>query len=262
MSDHGFLDPFPLWVVFLLIVGMVCVSVELGYRLGVLRQAKEADGDSPVGAIVGATLGLLAFMLAFTFGLAASRFDARRNLVLQESNAIGTAYLRAAMVAEPERTKARDLLRAYLKVRIEAVRTKDLAKGIQTSARIHDELWAVTVAAAEKDRSQISALFVSAVNDVIDLHSNRVQEGVWGRIPSTLWGVLLFIASLSMSAVGFQMGMASPRRSLATIALVLTFPAVILLIADLDRPGEGFLQVDQQAMLELEASITPPAPSP
>src|SRR4051794_2515632 len=95
------LDVIPLWLLFLLTLSAALISIELGYRVGgVRRAAKEHEDEPPVGAMVAATLGLLAFMLAFTFGLAADRYDARRRLVLDESNAIGTTWLRAEMLPE------------------------------------------------------------------------------------------------------------------------------------------------------------------
>src|SRR4029450_7972437 len=95
------LAALPLWGLFLAILILVLLSVEGGYRLGKYRRSRsEEEKEAPVGAMAGATLGLLAFILAFTFGLAAARFDTRRQLLLDEANAIGTAYLRAGMLPE------------------------------------------------------------------------------------------------------------------------------------------------------------------
>src|ERR1051326_822352 len=101
MQSNGILDAFPLWAVFIVILLIVLLSVEFGYRLGKYRRSRhETEKEAPLGTMVGATLGLLAFILAFTFGLAASRFDNRRQLLLDEANAIGTTYLRAGMLPE------------------------------------------------------------------------------------------------------------------------------------------------------------------
>jgi len=115
------LDLLPLPAAFLAIVVLVLLSIEGGFRLGLYRRKRsEKEKDAPVGAMVGSTLGLLAFMLAFTFGMAASRFDARKTLVLDEANAIGTTYLRAAMLPEGG-NEVRDLLRQYVDQRVAAV---------------------------------------------------------------------------------------------------------------------------------------------
>jgi len=107
------LDVFPLWGLFLTVVVLVLAAIEGGYRLGSCRHRQSGrEKEAPVGAMVGATVGLLAFMLAFTFGMAASRFDTRKQLVLDEANAIGTTYLRTAMLPEG-RDEIRALLRSY-----------------------------------------------------------------------------------------------------------------------------------------------------
>jgi uncharacterized RDD family membrane protein YckC len=101
MPTTGPLDVLPLWALFIVILLVVLLSVECGYRLGKYRRRqREQEKEAPVGTIVGATLGLLAFILAFTFELAASRFDTRRQVLLDEGNAIGTTYLRAGMLPE------------------------------------------------------------------------------------------------------------------------------------------------------------------
>jgi hypothetical protein len=111
------IDALPLWALFIVILLVVLLSVEFGYRLGKYRRARhEQEKEAPLGTMVGATLGLLAFILAFTFGLAAARFDARRQALLDEANAIGTTYLRAGML--PERgEEVRRLLRDYVGTR-------------------------------------------------------------------------------------------------------------------------------------------------
>src|SRR5262249_32726740 len=121
MEITGPLDVLPLWALFIVILFVVLLSVEFGYRLGKYRRSRrEEEKEVPLGTMVGATLGLLAFILAFTFGLAAARFDTRRQVVLDEANAIGTTYLRAGML--PERgQQVRDLLREYVAARLEAI---------------------------------------------------------------------------------------------------------------------------------------------
>src|SRR6516162_6932392 len=120
MRGHETLDYIPLWALVGSTVVLTFLAVEAGFRVGRWRQRRaEHERETPVGAIAAAILGLLAFLLAFTFGMAASRFENRRKLVLDEANAIGTTYLRAALVPEPHRTQIRTLLRDYVDVRLE-----------------------------------------------------------------------------------------------------------------------------------------------
>lgn len=254
------LDYLPLWGSFFATIALTFLAVEFGYRLGnYRRRVSETEKESTLGPIVGATLGLLAFLLAFTFGLAASRYDARRQMVVKEANAIGTTYLRAGLLGEPYPEKIRDLLRKYVDVRLEAVRTGDVERGVAESTALHAQLWDRAESLAAEDRnSEISATFIVSLNEMIDLHAERVLIGVRSRIPVVIWLTLYLVTFLTMLQLGYYKGVSGSRRSSAVAALVLTFSIVMLLIADLDRPHEGLIRVSQQALLELRDSMPSP----
>jgi hypothetical protein len=260
MNFAGPLDFLPLWVLFVATIVIVLLSQEGGYRLGTYRrQRTEPEKEAPVGAMVGAMLGLLAFMLAFTFGMAASRFDARRIVLLDEANAIGTAYLRAGLLPKPHRSKIRHLLRDYVDVRLEAVQSGNVVLGIAKSSQLHGPLWAQAAAAAEKDpRSIVTGLFIQSLNEVINLHEKRVAFGLRSRVPGPIWVALYSQVILAFAAMGYLAGMSGSRRSLAVLLLALAFSGVMLLIADLDRPHEGVVKLSQQAMIDLKNSLMTP----
>ncbi len=251
------LDTVPLWVLFTAACALILLTVEGGYRLGRWRHARASDEkDAPVGAMVAAVLGLLAFMLAFTFSLAASRFEARRQAILEEANAIGTTYLRARLLPEPQRTEIAKLLRAYVNVRVHGVLDGKIAEAVARSEQLHDQLWSQATAAAEKNPGSImTGLFIQSLNEVIDLHAKRVLVGLRSRIPISIWGGLGALAVVGMASVGYQAGLSATRRSPAGLLLVLAFAGVLLMIADLDRPREGFLKVGQEAMTDLQRSM-------
>lgn len=256
MDKTGLLDPFPLWTILPITVGLALMSVELGYRFARNRQQQAQEEKAQLGSMVGSTLGLLAFMLAFTFGLAGSRFEARRQIVLSEANAIGTTYLRTAIIPEPMRTEARNLLREYVDVRLEGVQQPGkLKQSITKSEELHNRLWSQAVAASEKERSPMTSLFVQSLNQVIDLHASRIMAGLQSRVPAVIWIVLYLLGFLAMVLLGYQAGLANSKRSLAVVALISGFSLVLVLIADLDRPGQGMLQVSQQAMIDLRRSM-------
>lgn len=262
MATFTTLDFIPLWALFLGTVGVILLSVELGFRLGSYRlRHKEEEKEPPVGAMVGATLGLLAFLLAFTFGMAASRYDDRRGLVLDEANAIGTTYLRAELLPQPQQTEIRRLLREYVDARLQAVQPGQIGEAIQRSESLQNRLWAQAVGVGEKNPgSMVVSLFIQSLNEVIDLHAKRVTVALRSRIPLVIWGALYLVAVFSLVELGYYAGMSGSRRSLATLALVFTFSVVMLLIADLDRPQEGLMRVSQQAMIDLQNSMAPSKP--
>ncbi len=254
------LDVIPLWGIFLITVAVILLSIECGFRLGQFRhQRSELEDKPPVGEMVGATLALLAFMLAFTFGMAASRFEVRRGLVIDEANAIGTTYLRAGLLPEPYRGEVRRLLRDYVSVRLEAIRPGQLSESISRSEELQSQLWSQATSVGEKNPGSIVVgLFIGSLNEVIDLHAKRLALGVRNRIPNPIWVALYFMAVLGTAAMGYHAGLAGSGRSLAIVALVLAFSAVITLIADLDRPQAGLLRVSQQTMVNLQETMLSP----
>ena len=256
MDLNGLLDPLAIWAVFLATVVVSFISAEIGYRLSRYRSRRSAEeNEGPVGAMVGAMLALLAFMLAFTFGLAASRFEDRRQVVLDEANAIGTTYLRAAMLPQTISAPSRDMLREYVDVRLEAAKSGRINDAISKSEDLQNRLWSQAISVTEKDRSPITALYVSSLNDVIDLHAKRVMVAVRSRVPGAIWIALYLLAVLAMAAMGYHQGLTSKKRSLALPGLIIAFSAVLVLIVDLDRPGEGLLRVSQQSMIDLRKSM-------
>jgi len=249
------LDSIPLPVLALGTVIIVLVALEVGFRLGCWRRIRSSSEDAALGGVVGATLGLLAFLLAFTFGMAASRFEDRRQVLLEEVNLLGDSFLRADFIGEPHRSAVRRLLQEYVEARLDAVRNGDLALAVQRSEQLHQEIWSHVVAMGTADpSSEMKALFVDSMNAVISTHTKRLVVAR-NRIPSTIWLALYAMTILAMATVGYQSGVSGPRRSAAMPTLALTFSIVIALIADLDRPLQGLLRVDQQAMVDLQHTM-------
>lgn len=253
------LDFLPLWGLFLTAAGLLWLSLEIGYRFGKWRHTHRPDEQQqPVGAMVASILGLVALVLGFTFSLAASRFDARRLTVLEEANAIGTCYLRARLLAEPQRTEVARLLREYVDLRIAAVKEGKPDEAIFRSEAVHELLWNQAASAAEKNQNSImTGVFIQSLNNVIDVHAKRVLVGLRSRIPLVIWAGLFGLSVLGMAAVGYQAALTTTRRSPAMLGLVLAFTVVLMLIADLDRGQEGLLLVSQQSMLDLQRTMQP-----
>ena len=253
------LDVVPLWGLFVIIMCAVLLSVEFGYRAGKYRRSRsEEEKEAPVGAMVAATLGLLAFMLAFTFGMAASRFDDRKQVLLDEANAIGTTYLRAAMLPD-RRDEIRALLRQYVDARLDAVQSGRVMENIRRSEDLQERLWAHAVVLGKDHPASFTVgLFVQSLNEVIDLHAKRVTAGLRNRIPGAIWLVLFAVAVVSLATMGYHAGLSRTSRSPAEIAVAFAFTAVIGLIADLDRPREGALVVSQKALVDLRESMRAP----
>jgi hypothetical protein len=261
MQPAGPLDFLPLWAVFLVTVALILLAIEGGFRVGMYRRRRSVAEDKPtVGEMVAATLALLAFILAFTFGLAGSWFDVRRRLVVDEANAIGTTYLRAGMLPEPHRSDVRTLLREYVDVRLEAIQPGKLAESVRRSEELHTRLWAHATAIAEKQPSSVVVgLFIWSLNEVIDVHTKRLTLGPRSRLPGTIWATLYLVAGLGMCVMGYHSGLVGAARSLAVIPLVFSFSAVLTLIADIDRPQDGLLRTSPLPLIDLRRNLSAPS---
>lgn len=249
-------DALPIPAFFVLTALLALVSVELGRWFGMRRRHGGAEAEGPVGASVGATLGLLAFVLAFTFGMAAQRADLRRQMVVEDANAIGTTYLRTSLLPEPAASAMRQQLREYVDIRLElAMHPELMAQTLARSERLQNDLWtqAAAIAAAQPTLTS-TPLFIQALNEMIDAHGARLAA-VRSRIPTTIWVFMFVTTVVGMIAIGYQSGLSGSRRSAAMMTLAIAFAAIIMLIADLDRPQEGLLRTTQQSMLDLQRSI-------
>jgi len=257
MQSATFLDALPIWTLIPITIILGWFSVEIGYRIAKRRRQRAKDHtEAPTAPIVAAVLGLLAFLVAFTFGSAASRFEERRQTVLAESNAISASYLRAQMLPDPMSANARDLLRQYVDIRLKGVQPGQFAEAIAKSEDLHRQLWSQAVAAAQKERSPMTSLFMSSLNDVFALHEKRITAALYNRIPAGIWIGLYVLLSLAMSVMGYYEGMSGTRHTLAVFGMVLAFSTVFALIADLDRPGRGLLEVNQQSMMDVRKSMS------
>jgi hypothetical protein len=242
-------------VVFGLTVSYVFLAVVAGVWWSKRRPGTTTNTD--IGTAVGATLGLLAFLLAFTFNMAANRFDDRKQLFVDEVNAIGTAYLRAELLPGPYASESRQLLREYVDLRVRLIGNPDLRDElIAKSGLLQERLWRIPVRMAhDGPLAMAQNLYVQALNELIDLHTLRVTVGLYFTIPTTIWFALYVIVGLAMLAVGYQFAKVDRGRFTIAAVLAIAFSSVMFLIVDLDRAGQGFIQIDQKPMLLLHKSM-------
>lgn len=251
------LDAIPLWIILLATIGLVLLALQAGVRLGTRRRRRGTAKLEVSGAMVGATMGLLAFMLAFTFNAAAGRHEARKKLVIEEANAIETTWLRAGFLQEPRRVAMRELLRTYVNVRVKvAFGQVSLADGLHHTEELHDKMWALAVESGHAEPGSIAiGLFVQSLNQVIDLHLERLTVAVRNRVPFTIWTTLYVVMFIGMFMMGAQIGQGETRHPGTEIALAVSFSLVLLMIADLDRPQQGLVRVSQQAMMDVQTKL-------
>jgi len=182
-------------------------------------------------------------------------------LVADEANAIRTAYLRSDFLPEPDRAEAKGLLRRYVDVRLTLARSGNMEPAqvkhvLSETHRIQGRLWDMAVVNARQDmNSDVAALYIDVLNEVIGMQALRAAIGIQARVPGAIWLVLYGITILGMMGVGYQSGIAGSKRSTAGPILALAFAMVFALIASLDRPGSGVITVTQQPLIDLRDSM-------
>jgi hypothetical protein len=244
------------WELGLLFAVVLAAAIELGRRVAVFFGIREdEDRREQIAAIRDSLFILVGLLLGFTLALAVPRYEQRQTLLVDEVNAIGTTYLRAATLPAPYRDHAQELLRQYVAIRLEldasALDSSQLTEAADQSRQIQDQLWNDVVAVTKTDRSAITDTYINTLNEAIDLHEKRVAA-LENRIPGGIWLVLLVTSVIAV----FTRGLTITRRFWMTLVLVpITIAIVVALIADLDTPSSGLIRVDQRAMQRLQAEI-------
>jgi hypothetical protein len=249
-------EAIPILFIFAGIAILMLAFGEVGYRIGERRRTcQDTEAPTSLGPMVGGVLGMLAFILAVTFSMAASQHDLRKQNVLEEANSIGTAYLRSDLIDKTYGTEVKRLLREYVNVRLNAASGSDLNTALAKSVEIHNLLWTQVSSAARENPGTNSSLVIQSINDVIDMHEKRVTGALRNRIPVSVWLALFAIIALTMITIGTQVGLSCKRRLVAMIPLILAFAVLVTLVVDLNRPQSGLITVGQQSMANLKSSM-------
>ena len=247
----------PWWATLIGTAALLALASEAGFRVARRIPPDEVEGQKHAAAIiVAAILVLLGLLLAFSVSIVESRFNSRRDLVLADANAIGTVYLRAELLPDAHRDRVRTLLRDYVGRRLTTTSAESLVRGLEDAALLHDGLWEEAVAVADLQPTYLStALFATALNELLDIHESRLAVANYQRLPNSVLTLLYVVSMLALGTVGYSAGLVRARSAFATVSLVVAVAAVIAFIIDLDRPTHSLVDINQRAMLDLAESI-------
>jgi len=251
-------DALPWWLLFPSLVLVFLLVVEAAFWLGSRHRGKaDEHKKSHAAMVVGSMLALLGLLLGFTFHIAESRFETRRELVLEEANAIQTTYLRAEMLPPGRVEPTKELLRRYVEIRLDVETVDDLPAALDASASIHDALWSEALASSREDpQSRYIPLFVQSLNQVIYLQEARVTYAVYFRLPPPMQFALFMVALVAMAMIGLVLGLGRSRSFWPTLAVAAAVAAVLVLIVELDRPWQQLFDVGQSAMIDVQEAIS------
>lgn len=251
------LDPL---LICLVLVGMLFLAEEFGFRVKTkTKSGSDGIAKSDIALILGAVLTLLALLLGFTYVMSQSRFETRRQLVIDQANAIGTTYLRAKTLPEPRSIEVQELLRQYAALRVEVARSMDDSPekirewGNQTK-KLHDLLWVHAAALAKTNPTPITAIFIETLNETIDLYSKRLAA-FRNRVPISIYLVLFIVSIITLWLMGYYFRRKQGGRVLATVVIFLLV-AVMWLIMDLDQPVRGAIKTNQQPLFDLYQDLS------
>jgi hypothetical protein len=242
-----------------LIAGMIACG-EGGRRFALRRAAQDRDATwSGIGVVDGAVFALFGLVIAFTFSGAVSRFDARRDLIIKEVNAIGTAYLRIDTLPAASQPPLRDTFRRYVDSRIQTYRLlPDVAAAMaefQNSQRLQSEIWSQAIAAAQPSHTA-TVVLVPALNEMFDITTTRTLTT---RIhPPPVIFVMLYVLALVCAALaGYSMAQSPSRDWLHTAAFAMVIGLAFYVILDIEYPRLGLIRITalDQAMVDLRNSM-------
>jgi hypothetical protein len=255
--NAGFLYGTNEIIIYSVFFALMLAGTEAGFRLGWKYEGIIPDKiKSQVSTIEAAILGVLGLLLAFSMSMAVSRFEARKQLVLDEANAIGTSCLRTELLPTPEGSEIANLLRQYIDVRVQYGTVGDDLAQLDSlraqTARLQNEFWTRAVAYGQKDPNPVRAgLLLQSLNQAIDLESAR-RMALQNHVPESVIYANGIVGLLAAMLVGYAFGLNGRRQIFSMCVLALAITLILAIIIDLDRPHSGFIHVSQQPMIDLQ----------
>ena len=256
---------FVLVVVLLVLAlfGVMLGAAELGRRVGVARLARQSDGLAKGGGSAdAATFALLGLLIAFTFSGAASRFQDRRDLIADEANAIGTAYLRLDLLSSDEQPPLRELFRRYVDVRatIYAQALDDAATAVKLgeSAELQGAIWTMAMSAVQREgvATSTTMLVTNALNEMIDITTTRAMAAR-SHPPMVVFVLLVAMSLLCALLLGYATSLNTARSWLHTVTFAAVISLTVYVIIDIEFPRVGLIRVDSadEMLLQVRASM-------
>lgn len=251
----------PQWLIGALTLIILIISVETGYWIGLKAKVEMTQAmKAQISTIQTAILTIFTFLLGFTFAMALARFDNRKQMVVKESNAIGTAVLRSKLLPENQRAKMNALFKTYVNLEFSItsranVPIEEQKKQLKEAKRLQALMWDEAFAATEDNPLSIPAgLFATSINQLIDVKTER-DIALSNHVPEiVLLGLLLF-AALAIGILGYGNGLVATHARYPAIILCIVITISFILIIDLDRPNRGLTKVSQESMIELMSTI-------
>jgi hypothetical protein len=244
-----------LLVAFGLIAGIVAAH-ELGFWLGSLIRSTDEPFDRQLAVVRTSTAAVVAFLIGFAFSGAASRFIERLDIIVKEANALGTAYLRADTIAEPQRGELKAALREYTAERVQLLsgeKRDQIEPLLAKVSGLHERMWRSAIKATQ-DNAPLMAVVLPPINEVIDLHSTHLAMAR-RHLPLPLMAALLGTAAIGVGLLGFGNGRIGRRFALLDFTYGAVLAVALWMTIDLDYPGIGIIGLSNRSVVETLAAM-------
>jgi hypothetical protein len=238
------------------LIGGIVAAHELGFWLGSLLRSADDPFDRQVALVRASTAALVAFLIGFAFSGAASRFIDRLDIIVKEANALGTAYLRADTIAEPQRSELKAALKEYTADRIQLLsgeRRDQIEALLAKVGGLHQRMWQAAIKGT-KENAPLMAVVLPPINEVIDLHATHLAMAR-RHLPLPIIAVLLGAAAISIGLIGFANGRVGRRFSLLDAVYGVVLSLALWVTIDLDYPGIGIITVSNRPVVETLATM-------
>ena len=241
-------------------LALMLAASEAGFRLGRRpNHQTRKNAKSQISTIEAGILGVLGLLLGFTMSMAVTRFEMRKQLVLEEAKAIRAAHLRTQLLPAAEGKEIADLLCAYVNIRIPSDTDRpvyeQIAAARQEAVHLQNVFWQRAVASGQKaPNPELATLLLQSLNEVIDLDAARWMA-FQDQVPGAVIWVIAVVGLLAAVVVGYSFGLEGFRQPFSILVLSLAITLVLAVIIDLDRPHEGVIRVSQQPMLDLQKQL-------
>jgi hypothetical protein len=245
-------------LVLFIIIFIIGLLAAQGGAWAASRREQKGIKEPSVGPLIGSLLGLLAFMLGFTFSFTASRYSERKHLVVEQANAIATSYLRTSVLPDLQKRQTQKLYTEYVNLLLESTNRHAIDKNMAQLESLQSQIW--DLAASLKDEKMdfsLRTLYLTSVNQVIDIFAERKTVVLVFKIPGAIWIALVLLFILGMFVVGSEINAVKMRKSLNVPIMTAAFALIVTLIAAMDASHKaGQFTVSQQPLIDVQKMIS------
>lgn len=249
--SFSLLETFSPVVVFLIFFAVALIFFELGFLIGKWRKRIQTSEEKVAEPMIGGVLGLLAFVLAFSFNIASNHYETRKANVVSDANAVSTAFLRMELIPEPQRAAIKSDLIAYSELRADVVnRMQDMHALTARLQALQIRMWQTLSSVPADERNAVYNALAGALTALFDIHEKRISDAIYNRMGNNIWFIIFSITFLSTLMLGMRSGFTGKKSYVTLLPFVVALTLMIYLITDLDSPQAGVFRVTQQPMLD------------